>query len=80
MVLKIYLEFYYRLDLILFVESYGFLEDVEESVWEIIKFDFDFDVLYVVPKVNVYKTQHYKKKLEDNPNIELFPAVKNDDV
>ena len=62
----------------LFSNSYGYLGDVNNGCGEIIKFD--FDALEMTQDVNVYKLKHYKKKLEEDTSIELFPPVQNGDA
>ena len=44
---------------ILFGRLYGFLDDMQKGVSEIIYLD--FDALDVVPEINVYKMQQYQK-------------------
>ena len=62
-------------DTLLFRHSYALLEDVEDSCNEIIKFD--FNVLNESPEVGVLKLKHYKKKFEEDGNINsTFPSVK----
>lgn len=65
-------------DSTLFSHSYGYLGDVEDGNGKIIRLD--VNALEMTRDVNVYKMKHYKKKLEDNESIELFPPVKEGDT
>ena len=65
-------------DSLLFHHSYIFVGDVEERIGEIVK-DND-SILEAAPKVNVFKTSHFKSKLEDNSSITIFHEVANSDV
>lgn len=66
------------IDTLLFEHSYGYLEDTEDGCKEIIKFN--FDVLDAARKVSVYKVKCYKKKLEEDGSIDIFPPVMDDDT
>lgn len=52
--------------------------DVEEGVGEII--NFNWDCLKPTMEVNVHKVKYYKKKLEEDTNIQLLDPLKDTDA
>ena len=56
---------------------FAFNGDVDGGNGEIVKVDWDMGEM--TSNVNVYKENHHKKKLEDNPTILILGPVKDDD-